>query len=85
MSVGNSGKYKLNEIAGRHFVETGKKAGLGPTVIGKVIREVLEYADEVPRRALARMPKDFAAEIYQSVSKAMNGRLGLLESGLSEL
>ncbi len=85
MSVGNSGKYKLNEIAGRHFVETGKKAGLGPTVMRQVIREVLELAVEAPRRALARMPKDFAAEIHQSVSKAIKGRLVLLEAGLSDL
>ena len=85
MSVGNSGKNKLTEIVGRHFVETGRKAGLGPTIIENVIRSVLEQADAAPGRALARMPEDFAAEIHDSVTRAMNGRLRSLESGLAEL
>lgn len=85
MSVGNSGKYKITEIAGRHFVEIGKKAGLGPTIIRKVIGDVLEVAELAAGRALKRMPDDFAEEIHQSVISAMLPRLRLLESGLSAI
>ncbi len=84
MSVGKK-KYKIAEITGRHFVETGRKAGLGPTIIRKVLNEVLEQANEAPGRALARMPDDFPEEIHASVSKAIGGRLGRLASGLEEL
>lgn len=85
MSVGNSGKYRVLEIAGRHFVEIGRKAGLGPTIIGEVIRDVLERASTAPARSLARMPQDFAAAIHDSVAAAIKGRLALLEAGLAEL
>lgn len=85
MSVGNSDEYKLLEITGRHFVETGKKSGLGPTIIGKVIREVLEQAGAAPGKALERMPKDFPTEIHDSVTRAIDARLKGLESGLAEL
>ncbi len=85
MSVGNSGKYKLLEITGRHFVETGRKSGLGPTIIGKVISEVIEQAGSASGKALERMPDDFTEEIHVSVSRAIDGRLRGLESGLAEL
>ena len=49
MSVGDNNKYKVLDIMGRHFVEIGRKAGLGPTIIGKVIGDVLKHAGQ--RRA----------------------------------
>ena len=85
MSVGNSGKYKVEEIAGRHFVEIGRKAGLGPTIIGVVIRDVLERAGDAPDRSLARMPDDFDRDIHASIAAAIARRLPLLEAGLAEL
>lgn len=85
MSVGESSKYKILEISGRHFVEIGKKAGLGPTVIGKVMRDVIDRASAAPGRALPRMPKDFPKDIHESVERAMESRLRLLESALADL
>ncbi|OYX65188.1 MAG: toxin HipA [Sphingomonadales bacterium 32-64-17] len=84
MSVGKK-KYKILDIMGRHFVEVGKKAGLGPTIIGKVIKEVLGSAREAPGKALERMPDDFPEEIHASVEKAIESRLDRLESGFAEL
>lgn len=85
MSAGDSRKYRIGDVSGHHFVETGREAGLGQTIIGKVIREVLERADEAPDRTLVRMPGDFATEIHDSVAAAVRSRLGLLEAGLSGL
>jgi len=84
MSVGKK-KYKILEIMGRHFVEIGRKAGLGPTIIEEVIKDVLESAAAATSKAFERMPEDFPEEIHTSVIKAIEGRLGLLESGLAEL
>lgn len=85
MSVGNNSKYRILDIAGRHFVESGRKAGLGPTIIGQVIEEVLEHAAEAPERALAKMPDDFDRGIHESVAAAIAKRVPLLQAGLPEL
>jgi serine/threonine-protein kinase HipA len=85
MSVGKSRKYQILNIVGRHFVETGKEAGLGPTIIKNVITDILEKAASAPERALALMPEDFAADIHESITRAISARLPLLKGALDEL
>jgi serine/threonine-protein kinase HipA len=85
MSVGKNRKYPILNIVGRHFVETAKEAGLGPTIIREVLEDILREAISAPDRALAKMPKDFARDIHDSVVHAMAARLRLLEAALAEL
>jgi serine/threonine-protein kinase HipA len=85
MSVGKSRKYPILNIVGRHFIETAKEAGLGPTIIKQVLEDILRDAKSAPDRALEKMPKDFAREIHDSVVHAMTARLQLLETALAEL
>ena len=85
MSFGKSRKYKILEIAGRHFVETGKEAGLGPTIIREVITSVLEVADATTDRALSEMPVDFSVQIHECIKRAIDSRLGQLEEALDNL
>ncbi|MBB5720343.1 serine/threonine-protein kinase HipA [Stakelama sediminis] len=82
MSVGRSRKYRIFDIAGRHFVETGKEAGLGPTLIRQVITGILDKAPAAAQRALEAMPADFAGQVHESVSAAVSARLPLLEKAL---
>lgn len=60
MSVGNNRKYKVLDIMGRHFVESGKKAGLGSVIIDRAITEITGHAAAAACRALAHMPGDFS-------------------------
>lgn len=46
MSAGRNGRYRIVDIRGRHFVETGKQARLGSTTISQVICEVPALADD---------------------------------------
>ena len=85
MSAGKSRKYRIVDIAGRHFVETGREGGMGPAVISQAIHEILEETATAPARALKRMPDDFARAIHESVAAALAARRNLLESGLAEL
>lgn len=85
MSVGRSRKYRILDIAGRHFVETGKEAGLGPTPVRKAITEILEAAPMALETARAQMPDDFAEAIHDSVSPALRARLDLLKLALDEI
>jgi serine/threonine-protein kinase HipA len=79
MSVGDSRKYAILNIRGRHFTETAKEAGLGPTLITQVFNEILSAAPDAADRALAQMPKDFAMDIHESVKAAIIGRIGYLQ------
>jgi serine/threonine-protein kinase HipA len=85
MSAGDSRKYQILNILGRHFVETGKEAGLGSKIMATVIKDILEQAPSAADRTLAAMPGDFAAEIHESVNHALIARLGPLETALNAL
>ena len=85
MSVGRNRKYQILRIHGRHFVETAKEAGLGPTVIQKVLEEVRRDAHGASDYALALMPKDFAMEIHESIAAAIEERVRQLDTGFSEI
>jgi len=82
MSVGKSRKYRINGVRGRHFVETGKEAGLGSIIMKKVIADIFEKAGTAPDQALAKMPEDFATDIHVSVKNAVDARLSLLEEAI---
>jgi len=79
MSAGKSRKYKILEISGRHFVETGAEAGLGSTVMRKVVADILEEVGSAADRAVADMPADFSGAIHKSIQAAIGARLPLLE------
>lgn len=85
MSFGKSRKYRILEITGRHFVETGKEAGLGPTIIREVITSVLEDAGAATDKALSEMPVDFSVQIHECIKRAIGSRLGQLEEALDNL
>lgn len=85
MSVGKNRKYRIVDILGRHFVQTGKQAGIGTPIMQKVITEILEEASTAPERALAQMPSDFADTIHESIGSAIATRAPLLEPALAEL
>lgn len=85
MSAGNSPHYRIDDLLGRHFVQSGKAAGLGPTLMRTVVDEIRAEAETAPDRALKDMPGDFHAEAYDAVKAAMPRRLKLLETAYAEL
>ncbi|MCJ8158731.1 type II toxin-antitoxin system HipA family toxin [Sphingomonas sp. LaA6.9] len=85
MSAGASRKYQILNITGRHFIETAKEAGIGPTVITKVVTEIIRDAAMAPDHALSSMPEGFETGIHDSVVTAIHARLRQLELALAEL
>lgn len=85
MSVGKNRHYRVLEIVGRHFVQSGKAAGLGSTLMSKAITDILECAKNAPDKALSLMPEDFAQEVHDSIVGSMPARLRLLETAFEEL
>jgi len=80
MSVGATPHCKILDLHGRHFVETAKKAGIGPAVIRAVIDDVRAKAAGAAEEARRAMPADFPDALHQAVAAAIEARLPRLDT-----
>ena len=85
MSAGRNRHYRIEEVLGRHFVQTAKAAGLGPTIVRKVVTDIREKAELAAENARSKMPDDFAVSVHESIRDAIADRLALLDTALKEL
>ncbi|OYQ38144.1 toxin HipA [Sandarakinorhabdus cyanobacteriorum] len=85
MATGKNRHYRIDEVMGRHFVQSGKAAGLGQQAIRTAITDILDRAGTAAATARAEMPNDFAGGIHESIAAAIDRRLAMLASGLDEL
>ena len=85
MSLGARPHYRVDDVVGRHFVESGKAAGLGPTLMRQVLDEVRAAAGTAPERALAEMPRDFHPEAHEAIKAILPRRLAMLETACEAL
>lgn len=74
MSVGDRRHYKIQEIQKRHFLQTGKKAGLSQAVVEAIIDEVAHGVESVVQKIEDVLPHGFPENIHSSVKKAMLAR-----------
>lgn len=84
MSAGTNRHYRLSEVMGRHFVQTGKAAGLSTDLMRRAISELLDQAADAVSEARAAMPADFTDEVHASIAAAIDRRLPHLASALEE-
>jgi serine/threonine-protein kinase HipA len=80
MSVGANRHYRIGEIRGRHFVQTGKAGGLAESVVRAVIEEMAETAPYAIQKVEGALPRDFPLALHESVSKGVEGRVDLLRT-----
>jgi len=80
MGVGDSNKYRIEEIAGRHFVETGVKARIPSSLVRNIIDEVQDTAAAIFDRIAAELPPGFPEPLHASVSVAAAARLKILRA-----
>lgn len=80
MSAGANAHYKILDVHGRHFVESAKAAGLGPTIIRQVIDEVRAEAAEAATETRRRMPPGFPDAVHDSIAAAIAVRLPRLDT-----
>ena len=79
MSVGKSRHYRIEEIHGRHFIQTGDAANLPKSLVNNAIDSMATKADEALRKVEDDLPKDFPPDIHKSISAAMMERLHSLK------
>lgn len=80
MAVGAKNHYRIDGIQGRHFFETGRKAGFSNTAVQTTIDEIVATAGETLERLADELPTRFPKAIHASVSKAFAARLRILSA-----
>ncbi len=75
MSVGDSRHYRIDEIKGRHFVQSAKRAGLPGSLASEVLSEVSQVAETAIDTIEKQLPRGFPKGIHQSVKAGLTARL----------
>jgi serine/threonine-protein kinase HipA len=78
MSEGTNRHYHIDEVLGRHFVQTGAAAGLPKTLIQRCIDEMTDGAQAALNNVERELPKGFPEPIHRSVSNAVARRAKIL-------
>ena len=75
MFVGDSRHYRIDEIRGRHFIQTAERAGLPKSIATDALEEVAKTADTAIKTIEKQLPSGFPEQIHASVNKALASRL----------
>ncbi|MDR4470231.1 MAG: type II toxin-antitoxin system HipA family toxin [Nitrospira sp.] len=78
MSVGTNRHYRVGEIRRRHFLQTGKAAGMAEAAVVAAIEEVAETAGSALQTVERALPQGFPVSIHASVSRGVKERVDLL-------
>ena len=74
MSVGDNRHFRIDQILGRHFVQTSERAGLPKTLIQSAICEIADTAGTAIEKIETYLPNDYPEAIHTSVKAAMEKR-----------
>jgi serine/threonine-protein kinase HipA len=80
MSAGTNRHYHIDEIVGRHFVQTAEAAGLPKTLIHQSIAAMADGAQTALARVEHDLPRGFPGSIHDSVKAAVIRRLDALRA-----
>ena len=75
MSVGDSRHYRIDEIKGRHFIQSAERAGLPRALAGEVLTEVSQAAGTAISSVEKQLPRGFPKGIHASVKAGLISRL----------
>jgi serine/threonine-protein kinase HipA len=75
MSVGQSRHYRIDEIKGRHFLQTAEQAGLPASFARDALAEVVQTVEPAFGKIEMQLPQGFPENIHHSVKTALIRRL----------
>jgi serine/threonine-protein kinase HipA len=75
MSVGDSRHYRIDEIKGRHFIQSAERAGLPASLASEVLTEVSRAAETAINNVEKQLPRGFPKAIHHSVKAGLISRL----------
>ncbi len=80
MSVGTNKHYRIAEIVGRHFVQTGNAAGLPKSLVSNAIDSIIAAAEPALAEVENQLPRGFPEAIHIAVKAAVTERLSALQT-----
>lgn len=75
MSVGSNNHYKIADVHGRHFLQTGDAAGLPKRLVQDAIEKMADTAETALGKVESGLPDGFPEAIHASVKAAVTERL----------
>ncbi len=78
MSVGTKRHYRIGDILGRHFIQTGEGAGLPKGLARVAIEEIADTAGQALEAIERVLPADFPEVIHRAVKVGVADRLSKL-------
>lgn len=79
MSIGDSRHYRIDDIVGRHFVQTGEAADLPKSLIRNCFETIVDGAAAALSRVESELPANFPQAIHRSVEAAVTKRIETLK------
>ena len=80
MSIGTKRHYRIADILGRHFFQTGEGAGIPKVLVREAIEEMADTYGQAIEKFESELPQDFPMAIHTSVRDAMADRIGRLRN-----
>jgi serine/threonine-protein kinase HipA len=74
MSVGDGRHYRIDEIKGRHFIQSAERAGLPGSLASEVLTEVSQVAETAIDTVEKQLPPGFPKGIHHSVKAGLTAR-----------
>ncbi|MER5172377.1 type II toxin-antitoxin system HipA family toxin [Thioclava kandeliae] len=75
MRWGGSNNYRVQDIVGRHIIETGLASGLSREMIASLCEELRDRAEGAIARSYGALPEEVPERILDSIASAMTARL----------
>lgn len=79
MAIGDKRRYRLDEIAPRHFLQTAVRAGYDEPSTREIMAEVRATAEAAFGRAVQAMPTDTPAVLTDPIGTAIRERAGRID------
>ena len=79
MAIGDKRRYRLDEIAPRHFLQTAVRAGYDELSTREILAEVRVTAEAAFERAAEAMPADTPAVLTDPIGTAIRERAGRID------
>ena len=80
MAIGTNNHYRIEDIHGRHFMETAQAAGLPKAMARAAIEETVTSAHNALKQVQEPLPRAFPTAIHAAVSRAVASRVSVFAS-----
>lgn len=79
MAIGDKRRYRLDEIAPRHFLQTAVRAGYDEESTREILHELRASAEAAFEAAVAAMPEGVPAALIDPIGAAIQRRVGTID------